>query len=289
MPVHFDGVQTHEATVAQEAFGSDIVCDMISKTFWRGKSVLVTGGSSGIGRAISVAAAASGAKVGLIARRPEPLDEIAAMIRAAGGHVATATCDVTDTAAVTHSVAAIEATLGPADVAIASAGIHREAWPFDAATARDVIDTNVTGTINLIAAVLPGMLARGKGHLCGVASIAAVVGLPGNAAYCASKAAVVALLESLRLDCVPAGVGVTTAFPGLVDTPMITDEERAHGGVMSADDAASRILLAIERGRAEVWFPWGTAAAARLARGLPPSVRDYFLRKQPRLRDAKNS
>ncbi len=261
---------------------------MISKIFWRGKSVLVTGGSSGIGRAIAKATGAAGANVGLIARRHDQLDETASIIRAAGGQAATVTCDVTDHEAMARAVAGLEASLGHTDVAIASAGIHRESWPFNATAARAVIDTNVTGTINLIAAVLPGMLTRGAGHLCGIASIAAVVGLPGNAAYCASKAAVVALLESLRLDCVPAGVGVTTACPGLVDTPMITDDERKHGGVVSADDAANRILHAIERGRAEVWFPRGTAAAARLARGLPPSIRDPMLRGQPRMRDARS-
>ncbi len=260
---------------------------MISKTYWRGKSVIVSGGSSGIGKALAVAAAEAGAKIGLIARRAEPLDAVASIIRRAGSVVATAIGDVTDATATAEAVAAIEAALGPADVAIASAGIHRESWPLDAVTAREVIDVNVSGTIHILAAVLPGMLARGHGHICGIASIAAVVGLPGNAAYCASKAAIIAFLESLRLDCVPAGVGVTTACPGLVDTPMITDAERAHGGVLSADDAALRILRAIERGRAEVWFPWGTATAASLARMLPPSIRDRILRGQPRMLDAR--
>jgi short-subunit dehydrogenase len=259
---------------------------MISETYWRGKSVIVSGGSSGIGLAIAIAAGRAGARLGLIARKIGPLDDAAATIRDAGGVVATASCDVTDMAGVNDAVATIERSLGPVDVAIASAGIHREAWPLDAATACEVIDINVNGTINLLAAVLPGMVARGQGVICGLASLAAVVGLPGNAAYCASKAAVVALLESLRLDCVPAGVRVTTAFPGFVDTPMITDAERAHGSVVSADDAANRILRAIEQGRAEVWFPWGTATSAWLARGLPPTFRDFFLRKQPRMQDA---
>jgi short-subunit dehydrogenase len=262
---------------------------MISETYWQGKSVIVTGGSSGIGRAMATLAAAAGAKLGLIARRPGPLEETGSAIRASGGVVATAHCNVSDAAALAEAIAALEGVLGPADVAIASAGIHRESWPFDATTAREVIDVNVTGTINLVAAVLPGMLARGHGHVCGVASIAAVVGLPGSAAYCASKAAVVALLESLRLDCVPAGVGVTTAFPGLVDTPMITDDERKAGGVLAADDAAGRILRAIERGRAEAWFPWRMATAAWLARGLPPAIRDLILRSQPRMLDTHQS
>lgn len=288
MPVYFDGMLVRQMAVAQEAASSDIVRDMISNSYWRGKSVVVTGGSSGIGRAIGLAAAAAGAKVGLVARRSEVLDDVAKAIVSAGGWVATAACDVTDAEAIARAVALLETGHGPTDVAIASAGIHRESWPLDAITAREVIDTNVTGTINFLSSVLPGMLARKRGHICGLASIAAAVGLPGNAAYCASKAAVVALLESLRLDCVPAGVRVTTAFPGLVDTPMITDEERTHGGVTSAYSAATKILRAIERGHAEVWFPWGTATAAKVARGLPPSIRDYFLRGQPRMRDASN-
>ena len=261
--------------------------DMISETFWRGKSVLITGGSSGIGRALAVALAASGARVGLVARRPGPLAEAAAAIAARGGSVATAACDAANSTAIAAAVADLEAALGPADVAIACAGIHRGSWPLEAAIAREVIDVNVGGTISFLAAVLPGMLARRRGRICGVASIAAAVGLPGNAAYCASKAAIVAFLESLRLDCQPAGVGVTTAFPGFVDTPLVTDLERARGGLLTAEAAAVRILLAVERGRAETWFPWQTGVAARLARGLPPAVRDWFLRAQPPMPEAR--
>jgi short-subunit dehydrogenase len=258
---------------------------MISQSFWRGKSVVVTGGSSGIGRATAVALAATGARVGLIARRWEPLAAAAAAIQATGGVAEAATADVADAAAVDTAVADLAQRLGACDVAIASAGIHRVSWPLDVATASDVIDVNVKGCINLAAAVLPGMLARGRGRFCGVASIAGVVGLPGNAAYCGSKAAVIAFLESLRLDAGPAGVTITTAMPGVVDTPMITDEERAAGGAVPVAAAAAAILRAIERGRAEVWFPRHTALAAWLARLLPPALRDPVLRRQPRLEE----
>jgi len=258
---------------------------MIPQSFWHGKSVVVTGGSSGIGRAAAVALGAAGARVGLVARRPVPLAETANAIRAAGGTVDVATCDVGDASGLAAAVAALESRLGTCDVAIASAGIHRTSWPLDATVASEVIDVNVKGCINLAAAVLPGMLARGRGRFCGVASLAGVVGLPGNAVYCASKAAVVAFLESLRLDAGPAGVVVTTVLPGVVDTPMITDAERRAGGVVSAEDAAATILRAIERGRPEIWFPRGTSLAAWLARGLPAVVRDAVLRRQPRLEE----
>ena len=259
---------------------------MVSTAFWSGKAVFVTGGSSGIGRELAIAAARAGGRVGIIARGADRLDGVAAVIRAAGGTVEAVACDAADATAVARSVAALEARLGACDVAIACAGIHRTSWPLEATTAREVFDVNVGSTVAFLSAVLPGMLARRRGHLCGVASVAAAVGLPGNAAYCGSKAAIVAFLESLRIDCRPHGVRVTTACPGFVDTPLVTDEERAHGGLMPADEAAARILAAIERGRAEAWFPWHTALAARAARLLPPWLRDRALAAQPPMRDA---
>jgi short-subunit dehydrogenase len=258
---------------------------MISKTFWQGKSVIVTGGSSGIGRETCLAVAEAGGRVGIIARRESLLAETVTTIRAGGGLAETATCDVRDRAGLQDAVSALEARIGTCDVAIASAGIHRVSWPLEAAVARDVIDVNVGGCLNFLAAVLPGMLERRRGHVCGVASIAALVGLPGNAAYCASKAAVVTLLEGLRIDCEPAGVRVTTACPGFVDTPMVTDEERMEGGMMTAHAAAATILRAIERDRAQAWFPARTWLAARLAGSLPPRLRAWVLRHQPRMQE----
>jgi short-subunit dehydrogenase len=259
---------------------------MTSAALWRGKAVLVTGGSSGIGRAVCIAVAAAGGRVGIVARREHLLDETSGLIRGRGGSVETVACDAADPEAIAAAVSRLEARLGPADVAIGCAGVHRESWPLDAVTARAVFDGNVGTLTAFCAAVLPGMLDRRRGHICGVASIAATVGLPGNAAYCASKAAAVAFLESLRLDCRPHGIRVTTACPGFVDTPMVTDEERARGGLMTAEEAARRILRAIERGRPEAWFPWHTVLAARAARALPATMRDWILSRTPPMKEA---
>lgn len=258
---------------------------MISESFWRGKSVVITGGSSGIGRALAIALAAASGDDPDPGGGGGPLAETAERIQAAGGTVAIACCDVADGEALREASSDLERRLGVCDVAIASAGIHRVSWPLDAAVAAEVIAVNASGCMNLAAAVLPGMIARGQGRFCGVASIAGIVGLPGNAAYCASKAAVIAFLESLRLDAGPAGVLVTTALPGVVDTPMITDAERTAGGVVPVEVAARTILRAIERGAAEVWFPRRTGLLAWLARGLPPGLRDLALRRQPRLEE----
>lgn len=258
---------------------------MISRTFWQGKSVIVTGGSSGIGRETCLAVAGAGGRPGIVARRTDFLDETVGAIRASGGSAEAVACDVRDRAGLRAAVTELEHRIGPCEVAISCAGIHRVSWPLEPATAHDVIDVNVGGCLNFLAAVLPGMLDRRRGHICGVASIAALVGLPGNAAYCASKAAVVTLLEGLRIDCEPAGVRVTTACPGFVDTPMVTDEERMEGGLMTARAAAATILRAIERDRAQAWFPARTWLAARLAASLPPRLRARVLRHQPRMQE----
>ena len=137
---------------------------MISNTFWHGKSVLVTGGSSGIGREACLAAGAAGARIGIIARRQASLEATQSQLRATGAIVETISCDVVDGPALRSAVTVLEDRLGPCDVAIACAGIHRTSWPLDAEAANTVIDVNVKGSINFISAVLPGMLARRRGH-----------------------------------------------------------------------------------------------------------------------------
>jgi short-subunit dehydrogenase len=259
---------------------------MISKKFWNGKSVFITGGSNGIGRAMAMSAAAVGARVGLIARSEPSLNGVMADIRSAGGIVEKVSCDVTDLQALHLAVQELEQHLGPVDVAIACAGIHRVTWPLDAQRSHDVMNVNVNGTVNFFSAVMPGMLKRRSGYLCGVASLASLVGLKKNAAYAASKAAVVMFLESLRIDCRRHGISVTTACPGYVDTRMITPEERASGIAIPADQAAAKILDAIEKKHPEVWFPRWTAFQAGLLRLLPPWLRDAVVTRLPPMEEA---
>jgi short-subunit dehydrogenase len=241
-------------------------------TFWQGKSVLITGASSGIGDALARLVAKRGARVGLIARRESLLAGIAHDIRASGGMAEFRIADVSRADEIATVAAELQQVLGPCDVAIASAGIFRATLveKLDAAAIADVMNTNVLGVSNLFAAVLPGMVSQRRGHLAAVASLAGYLGLQQSGAYCASKAAVITLLKSLRLDLAPHGVSVTTISPGFVDTAMITEEERKTvRGLLTAEDTARRIALAVERGRAEVAFPWGLGLQARTAGLLP--------------------
>lgn len=239
---------------------------------WRDKHVMITGASSGIGLATAELLAGRGARLSLVARRAEALAASTERLRRGGASVTFAAVDVLESARLTAEARRFEAELGPCELMIAAAGIHHytPGEAFRGADARRVLDTNVVGVINAIDAVLPGMVARGRGHLTAVASIAAMLGLPGVGAYSASKAAVVALLESLRVDLYRCGVRVTTICPGFVDTPMLGNHDRrVLKFLLSPNEAAARIVRAIEQNRAEAWFPWQTWLMARTARWLP--------------------
>src|SRR5262245_55393446 len=267
----------------------DYAVAMRNANFWREKCVVVTGASSGIGRAFAIEVARSGGKLGLIARRTGELAAVASEIRAAGGKAEFRAADVAEAEPLTVAAHELESSLGPCDVALASAGIYRKTpgATLDADDVSAVVATNVLGVSNLFAAVLPSMLARKSGRLAAVASIAGLLGLPQGGAYSASKAAVITLLQSLRLDLAPQGIGVTVILPGYVDTPMITDRERRTlRGIVSAEDAARRIARAIERGRGEAAFPWGVWLEARLAGLLPPQLYQVVMGVQPPLEEA---
>ena len=124
--------------------------------------------------------------------------------------------------------------------------------------------------INTIDALVPGMVDRRSGHFVAIASLAATIGLPAAGAYCASKAAVVTLMESLEVDLYRYGIKVLTVCPGFVDTPLVAHYERKDlSFLVSAEDAAGRIARAIERGKRRCSFPWQTQALIRLARLMP--------------------
>jgi short-subunit dehydrogenase len=256
--------------------------------FWRDQCVVITGASSGIGRAVAGLLARRGAKVGLIARREPLLAELAGAIAGEGGRAAWAAADVADLEAVTAAVQTLEGQLGPCDTLVANAGIYRKTngREFDPRKADEVVAVNLQGVMHAVAAVLPGMVRGRRGRLAAVASIAGVVALPGSAAYAASKAAVRKLMECLRVDLRASGVTVTVVLPGYVDTAMITDEERATlRDVVSADWAAEQIAWAIQRGKREHWFPRRTRLMARIARLLPPALFDRVMSREPEMEE----
>jgi short-subunit dehydrogenase len=242
-----------------------------------GPVVIVTGASSGIGRALALRLGSEGYRVGLIARRRDELEDVASRIAVAVPVVA----DVGDRAALRASIAEVESRLGPAAVMVANAGFGMPTHldPLNIADVEETIRVNLMGVIYSVEAVLPGMLARGRGHLLAISSLAAFKGLPGESAYCASKAAVNAYMEGLRIALRTKGVVVTAVCPGFVQTAMAPMDSLATPFLMSADAAAWRIARLIARRRGGVArFPLPMSLLTSLIARLPDAVVARLLR-----------
>lgn len=244
-----------------------------------GHLAIITGASSGIGAALAEELAAQGYAVGLIARRAEALDAVAERVRATGGVVATATADVSDAEALQAAITVLEGALGPCEVLVANAGVAllTPMDPLELARHRSVLATNLYGAIHAFGAVVPGMVARRRGVVVAVSSLASYRGLPGQAAYCASKAALSAFVTCMRQDLRGSGVRVLDVCPGFVDTPMSGKASFQKPGMVSAADAARRIRLAIQRRRSFLAFPWLTAKGMLLLRLLPARWADALM------------
>jgi short-subunit dehydrogenase len=232
---------------------------------------IVTGASSGIGWELARQLGASGARVGLIARRRMELEELAGLIRASGGEAAIAPADVTDRDQVERAVASVRASLGSIDLLIASAGVGMPTVlkPVNIGDVEAMFRVNVLGVIYAFAAVMPEMMARGRGRLAAVSSLAGYLALPGESAYCASKAAVNTYLAALRPQLSGRGITLTTLCPGFVRTPMTAGNTFGMPGLLSAKEAARRMLRAIAEGRRVYNFPWTTSILTRLVATLP--------------------
>jgi short-subunit dehydrogenase len=239
------------------------------------QSAVVTGASSGIGRALAKLLAANGCRVGLIARRRVALEELAAEIQAAGGDATVAPADIGDLAQTRAAVAAIAAIHGPADLLIANAGVGIPTTldPINMDAVEETIRVNVMGVIYAIDAVMPTMLKRGTGHIAAISSLAAYKGIPGESAYCASKAAVNSYLEGLRVQARRRGIFVTTVCPGFVHTPMPEPNRFVMPFVLEADEAARRIVRALKRKPKVYNFPWQMTALMRVSLLAP----DWFV------------
>ena len=252
---------------------------------WSDKVVLVTGASSGIGRGLALELARRGAKLGLVARRQEVLDEIVQRIRANANQngdqnskVLGLSADVQDAQSMRSAADQLRTTFGKIDVLIANAGIGatNDAAELDASKVANVINTNVIGASNSVAAVVPEMVKRGGGHLVVISSLAAYRGLPKSAAYCASKAAVSAMFESLRLDLKPRRIDVTIIHPGFIKTPLTAGRQAHLPWLQEVEPAVRKIVRAIERRKKSYAFPWQLATIVRVGMIMPNAMYDWI-------------
>ena len=227
----------------------------------RGRTVLITGASSGIGQSCAEAFADQACRLLLVARREERLEQLAEALREERGvEVLTSGLDVRDREAVTTWVGGLPGGWGDVDVLVNNAGLARGLAPLqkgDHADWDEMIDTNLKGLLNVTRAVLPQMVARGSGHVITIGSIAGHEVYPGGNVYCATKHAAAALNRALSIDLLGTGVRASSVDPGMVETEFSLvrfhgDRERAdsvYDGLqpLTADDVAEAVLFCATR------------------------------------------
>jgi len=243
--------------------------------------VLITGATSGLGRALAEHYAAPGCRLSLAGRNSERLDIVAKACRTRGAEVDIMQIDVTDAEAMQDWLVARDDAV-PIDTLIANAGIGGVAvlpGPVGESgeLARQILSVNTIGVINSVTPVLPRMVARGRGHVALVGSISGAIGLPQSPVYCASKAAVQIYGDGLRRLVRRRGVYVTNVLPGFVDTPMSRSLNMARPWCWSADRAARRIARDVALGRRYCVFPWQLRLSIGLQNYLPTALTDFIL------------
>jgi short-subunit dehydrogenase len=239
--------------------------------------VFITGASSGIGHALATHYRQQGWRLALVARRAAELEAWARQQGWGPEACSVHAADVLDDDRIIAAAQACIATQGLPDVVIANAGISigvDTALREDLAVMREVVGTNFFGTAATFHPFIAPMRARGHGTLVGVASVAAIRGLPGHGAYCGSKAAVVSYCESLRIELRGSGVRVVTLVPGYVDTPLTRRNTYPMPFLMQPADFAARAYAAVQAGASYRVIPWQMGVAAKLMRLLPNAWHD---------------
>lgn len=244
--------------------------------------VIITGASSGIGRALALEYARRGATLGLIARRRELLDRLAASVPVRSYVYA---ADVREANALTRAARDFVSHAGCPDIVIANAGISAGTLTDAAEDNRvfeEILATNITGMMLTFQPFLEEMKVRRTGTLVGIASIAGFRGLPGASGYSASKAAAISYLEGLRVELRGSGISVVTICPGYIATPMTAKNPYAMPFLMKADVAAKKMADAIEAKRRFCVIPWQMAMVGSILRRLPRPLYDLLFARAPR-------
>ena len=241
------------------------------------RAALVTGASSGLGRGLALWFARRGVRVWAVARRADRLETLRAEVP---DGIVPVVLDVSDPAGTVARVEAIDRECDGLDLVIANAGVGEDVsakrlnWPL----AQRTLQVNVVGAVATLSAALPGMVARGRGHLVGMSSMAAFRGLPRHAGYSASKAYLATWLESVRVDLGGTPIRVTCIHPGFVKSELTAKNRFPMPWLLETDDAVERMGRAIVRKKPVYRFPLPMSLLMRGARMIPDAFYDRIAR-----------
>jgi len=238
--------------------------------------VWITGASSGIGRALALKLAGEGYKVAVTARSHDKLLDLQTEASGLPGSIIVLDGDVTDAADMEHTIAAIEYQHGAVALVVLNAGIYLPARGED--LNHEVFDrsfaVNLHGVVNCLVPAVRHMRARGYGQIAIVSSVAGYAGLPGCAAYGATKAALINMAESLNFELDRMGIHIQLVTPGYVETPLTAKNTFAMPGILSANQAADAIAAGLKSPAFDICFPKSLVYRAKLLKLLPYSL--YF-------------
>jgi len=246
-----------------------------------GKSILLTGASSGIGYAVANKLSKENCKVAILARNTDKLREFASEFSSANSFILPIHCDVSDQEQVNSAFNTILAEFGEIDIAILNAGTSYriDAGDFSADKGKEVVSVNLTGNFYFLEKLIPYFISKKRGMIVGVSSLADTKGFPRSGVYNASKAAFSKVLESLRIELSGYGIKVITVRPGFVKTPMTDKNEFYMPLMMSPEKAAGIIVAGIKKEKRKIQFPFLTVVGTNLLGIIPDSIFEFFARK----------
>lgn len=244
-----------------------------------GKTIWIVGASEGIGAALAHALAHAGATLLLSARRADALAAVLASLTP-GDHRAFP-LDVTDAESVAVAWQAITSANGVPDMLVYNAGAYdpMDAQHFDLARIEKVLDVNLHGALRVLSHVLPAFLARGRGHIALVGSVAGYRGLPAAMGYGASKAAIIHLAENLKADLVGTGVEVQIVNPGFVRTRLTEKNDFTMPCIISPEQAAQAMVRGLQSDAFEIHFPKRFSWLLKCMAALPAPLYFWLLRQ----------
>lgn len=241
--------------------------------------IVITGASSGLGEALALRLSVPHATLHLVARRRERLVDLGERVRERGAIPRLHVADVRSPAALAEVAGAVLAEGGAPDLVIANAGTRGEGDGNGREAMEEILSTNVLGVLHSVLPFVPAMRQARKGRIVVMGSLAGYRGLPGAGAYCASKSALMAWTDSLRLLLEPDGVGLSLVNPGYVTTEMTRRNSYPMPFVISAEEAAERIVRGIEKRSPRIEFPLPMVLVVRLLSLLPRRTGDWLIRK----------